>query len=178
VSEGTNGDVSNNTTWWKSNQGAGLLSAGFFTMIALYLFLFTDYDRELRDGFLLGFFPIMSACMCVFISLVMCFDSFRKQTESNLAALDLKFFFFVIGVIAWSGLFFWFLVKVGFVITAPFYMLGLTYAMGLRPLKTAFLTSLGICVAVFTVFAVINAPMPLGPEWVMESLGLPLDWGT
>ena len=176
--EETETQAARDTTWWKSNQGAGLLSAGFFTLILLYLFLFTDYDRELRDGFLLGMFPMMATCMCIFVSLVMCCDSFRSQTESSLAALDLKFFFFVIGVIAWSGLFFWCLVKVGFVISAPFYMLGLTYAMGLRPLKSAFITSIGICAAVFVVFAVINAPMPLGPEWVMEALGLPLEWGT
>ena len=57
-------------------------------------------------------------------------------------------------------------------------MFGLIYAMGLRPVKSAFLVGLGICTAVFIIFAVIGAPMPIGPEWVMEALGLPVDWGT
>lgn len=165
-------------TWWKTNQGAGLLSSIFFTLVVVYLFLFTDYDRELRDGFLLGFFPILGTSLCVFFSLIMIFDNLRKNVEPSLAALDFKFFLFVLGVIGWSGIFFWCLVKVGFVVTGPIYLLGLTYAMGLRPIKSAFLTSIGICVAVFVIFAVIGAPMPIGPEWLMEELGLPVDWGT
>ena len=62
--------------------------------------------------------------------------------------------------------------------TAPIYLIGLTYAMGLRPIKSCVITSLGICVAVFLIFVIINAPMPIGPEWLMEELGLPVDWGT
>ena len=84
----------------------------------------------------------------------------------------------MIGVIGWSGVFFWFLVRVGFVVTGPIYMFGLIYAMGLRPARSALLAGLAICTAVFAVFAIIGAPMPLGPEWFMEKFGLPIDWGT
>jgi hypothetical protein len=175
VSEGQ--DVQN-SNWWKTNQGAGLIAVGFFSLILGYIFFYTDYDRVLRDGFLLGFFPILACCLCIGFSAIMMFDGLRNNTEASLAALDFKFCAFVIGVIAWSGLFFLALVNAGFVVTAPFYMIGLTYAMGLRPLKSCVITSLGICVVVFLIFVIINAPMPIGPEWVMEELGLPLDWGT
>jgi len=53
VSEGQ--DVQN-SNWWKTNQGAGLIAVGFFSFILGYIFFYTDYDRVLRDGFLLGFF--------------------------------------------------------------------------------------------------------------------------
>ena len=178
MSEGTEGHTGQSTTWWKSNQGAGLISVVFFTLILLYIIFLTDYARELRDGFLLGYFPIFATCLCIGFSALIVIDQRRKFTEESLAALDLKFFFFVIAVIGWSGIFFWCLVKVGFVLTGPIYMFGLIYAMGLRPAKSAFLVGLGICTAVFVIFALIGAPMPIGPEWVMEALGLPVDWGT
>lgn len=178
MSEGTETQTTQNTTWWKSNQGAGLIAVVFFSLILAYIFLGTDYDRELRDGFLLGYFPIFASCLCIVISAILIIDPHRKFTEASLAALDFKFFCFVIGVILWSALFFWCLVRAGFVVTGPFYMFGLIYAMGLRPAMSAFLVGLGICTGVFIIFAVIGAPMPIGPEWVMEALGLPVDWGT
>ena len=110
-----------NSNWWKTNQGAGLIAVGFFSLILGYIFFYTDYDRVLRDGFLLGFFPILACCLCIGFSAIMMFDGLRNNTEASLAALDFKFCAFVIGVIAWSGLFFWALVNAGFVVTRDQY---------------------------------------------------------
>lgn len=153
----------------ENQPGAGLIAVGFFLHSGLHFF-YTDYDRVLRDGFLLGFFPILACCLCIGFSAIMMFDGLRNNTEASLAALDFKFCAFVIGVIAWSGLFFWALVNAGFVVTAPFYMIGLTYAMGLRPLKSCVITSLGICVVVFLILSLSTRRCRLVPSGLWKNL--------
>jgi len=175
MSEGTGDHPPENANWWKTNQGAGFVSFVFFALILLYLVFLTDAFRPLRDDFLLGLFPMAAAVLCMGFSVLMMVDHLRRHTEPDFAALDLKFFGFVIAAIAWSGVFFWFLVEVGFVLSGPVFMFGLIYALGLRPARTAFFAGLVICAAVFAIFAIIGAQMPIGPEWLMEKWGLPVN---
>ena len=163
-----------NTNWYKTNQGLGLILCGLFGILLLYIIFMTDAFRPLRDGFLLGFFPMAATILCTLFSVMLMTDHLRKFTEPDFAALDFKFFGFVVAAIAWSGIFFWFLVEIGFIVSGPIYMFGLIYTLGLRPARTAFIAGLSICAAVFIIFAIIGAPIPIGPEWLMEKWGLPV----
>ena len=161
-------------SWWKTNQGAGAVMTFLFALLLLHVIFFTDAFRPLRDGFLLGLFPMMTAAMCVAFAALMLVDRLRKKVIAEYARLDWKFVGFVVGAIAWSGVFFWFLIKIGFVVTAPIFMFGLIYSLGLRPARTAFLAGLAISTTVFAIFWIIGARLPIGPEWLMEKWGLPV----
>jgi hypothetical protein len=174
VSDETPNQAPQTASWWKTNQGAGTILTVFFALILLYVLFLTDAFRPLRDGFLLGFFPIMTSAMCVGFAALMLVDHLRKKVMPDYARLDWKFVCFVIGAIAWCGVFFWFLVEIGFVVTAPFFMFGLIYTLGLRPARTAFLAGAAISAAVFAIFWIIGARLPIGPEWLMEKWGLPV----
>ena len=66
-------------SWWKTNQGAGAVMTFLFALLLLYVIFFTDAFRPLRDGFLLGLFPMMTAAMCVAFAALMLVDRLRKK---------------------------------------------------------------------------------------------------
>lgn len=163
-----------NVNWWKTNQGIAVVLTALFIALLGYIVSQPDTFTPLRDGFQVGFFPMASTGLCILFSLVMLVDHLRKEEMPDYALLDWKFFGFVIIAIAWAGVFFWLLVQVGYVITTPFYLFGLIYALGLRPAMSAFLAAVVISGIILAIFWIIGAPMPLGPEWLMEKWGLPV----
>jgi len=72
--------------WLKCNQGVGVILTSLFTALFLYIELSPWAHRKLRDGFSLGFFPAVAIVLSIIFSLILIFDSRRKEGNAFLSS--------------------------------------------------------------------------------------------
>ena len=79
--------------WIRCNQGLGLILTLSFGAFLIYLELSPWVHRKLRDGFTLGFFPVLAVVLLLLLSIILIFDRYRKETTSGLKSITFKSFF-------------------------------------------------------------------------------------
>ena len=146
--------------WFKSNQGIGAMMTLLFTALLIYIQMSPWAHRKLRDGFTLGFFPAAAVILLLIFSLVLIFDSRRKQIPDRLENLNFKYFSFtVLAVIFWF-LYFKAMLAIGFLITTPFFLLLNIYALGIKSLRSLLTASFLITGIVYAIFYVMGIKLP------------------
>ena len=148
--------------WSTRNQGAGFILALIFTALLSYIQLTPWAHRKLRDGFTLGFFPAVAVGLCIIFSLIMIFDSRRKEALPALETLDLRSFVGVILAVIVSWAYFAAMRKIGFLIATPFYLFIAMYVLGLKPLRNVLITAVSMTVIVYFIFRVMGIELPSG----------------
>ena len=150
------------TSWLRSNQGTAAVMAAGCVALLVYLWMQEWTHRELRDGFMLGFFTLVGAGACLLCSLVMMVDQHKHYAEEDMKttgwmdwalAVVILLILYVFYEAAWSF---------GFALVAPIFLGVATYIFGARPWWTALvsgiLTTLAISVAFWAIG--IDLPMP------------------
>ena len=146
--------------WFKSNQGIGVMMTLLFSALLIYIQLSPWAHRKLRDGFTLGFFPAAAVILLLIFSLVLIFDSRRKQIPDRLENLNFKYFSFtVLAVIFWF-LYFKAMLAIGFLITTPFFLLLNIYALGIKSLRSLLTASFLITGIVYAIFYAMGIKLP------------------
>ena len=146
--------------WFKSNQGIGAMMTLLFTALLIYIQMSPWAHRKLRDGFTLGFFPAAAVILLLIFSLVLIFDSRRKQIPDRLENLNFKYFSFtVLAVIFWF-LYFKAMLAIGFLITTPFFLLLNIYALGIKSLRSLLTASFLITGIVYAIFYAMGIKLP------------------
>ena len=148
--------------WLKSNQGVGVILTSLFTALLIYIHLSPWAHRKLRDGFSLGFFPAVAIVLLIIFSLILIFDSRRKEVLQDLETLTLKFFLGAVIAVVGSWLYFSLMREIGFLIVTPFFLLLAMYVLGLRPWRKTLIIAVPMTVIVYGIFRTMGIALPPG----------------
>jgi len=158
-------------TWIKCNQGIGFILTVFFGALLIYLELSPWVHRKLRDGFTLGFFPVLAVVLCLFLSIILIFDQYRNETTSALKSITFISFIssFLAVIVCW--LYFELMKKIGFLIISPIFLLFFIYALGLKSWRKCIASAAIMTVIVYLIFSILGIELPQGIIPFTLSLG-------
>ncbi|NIN00411.1 MAG: hypothetical protein GTO24_20730 [candidate division Zixibacteria bacterium] len=148
--------------WLKCNQGVGAILTSLFIALLIYIELNPWAHRKLRDGFSLGFFPAVAIVLSIIFSLILIFDSRRKEVLPDLETLTLKSFLGAVVAVVGSWLYFSLMREIGFLITTPFFLLFAMYALGSKSWRNTVLVAAFMTVIVYGIFRAMGIELPPG----------------
>lgn len=148
--------------WLRSNQGIGVIMTVMFTGLFIYIQLTPWAHRRLRDKFTLGFFPTLAVALMIFFSLILIFDSRRREIPPRLEKLTVSGFLSAVLAVVVSWGYFAFMSEIGFLIATPAFLLLAMYALGLKPWRHVIIVALLLTVIVYAIFALMGIELPLG----------------
>lgn len=148
--------------WLRCNQGVGFMLTLILITLLVYLELSPWVHKEVRDGFTLGFFPVLAVVLLIIFSLILLIDSHRKEIPGDVKTFTLKPF--LGGVLMVIATWFYFAVmrKVGFLIITPVYLMFFIYLLGLKSWRTCAISALIMTVVVYGAFTAIGIRLPPG----------------
>jgi hypothetical protein len=148
--------------WWRSNQALGLyillIAGGLF----LYIWAQPWTHRVMRDGFLLGLMPLIGVGFMGLCGLGMLLDPLRREIPETLEDIGWNDVWVPPAMLIGTGLCFWAMTRVGFVLAAPPFLLAAMLWFGVRPLRLAVILSVAVPVAVFAFFTTLGVRLPRG----------------
>ncbi len=152
--------------WLKTTHGIGAV-VSLWVIAFLIKLQFTEWVHlELRDGFTLGFFPRMGVGLMLLFTAAMMFDAYKKKKVEELDVINRNSIFVGAVVLLGSYTYFFFMVRIGYILVTPFFMWAFIYLMGVPSLKYSVVSSLAVTVFVYALFTGLGINLPLG---VLES---------
>jgi len=148
--------------WLRCNQGIGLIFSICLIVFLVYLELTPWVHREVRDGFTLGFFPVVGVVLLIIFSVIMVFDARRREVPEGVEVFKFKYFLGGILILAATGFYFTIMRKIGFLIITPVYLLFFIYILGLKSWRKCALSAVIMTVIVYGVFTCIGVRLPPG----------------
>jgi len=148
--------------WLKSNQGVGVILTSVFLALLVYIHLNPWAHRKLRDGFSLGFFPTVAIVLSIIFSLILIFDSRRKEVLPDLETLTFKSLLSAGLAVVVSWVYFAAMREIGFLIVTPFFLLFAMYALGAQSLRNTVLVAAFMTVIVYGIFRAMGIALPPG----------------
>lgn len=148
--------------WLRCNQGIGFIFSLVLIGFLVYLELSPWVHREVRDGFTLGFFPVLAVVLLIIFSLFLLVDGRRKETAEDLEAFALKPFLGGVLIVIATWLYFALMRRVGFLIMTPIYLLFFIYFLGLKLWLTCAVSAAIMTVVVYGAFTAIGIRLPPG----------------
>lgn len=148
--------------WLKCNQGVGVILTSLFTALLIYIELNPWAHRKLRDGFSLGFFPAVAIVLSIIFSLILIFDSRRKEVLPDLETLTFTSLLSAVLAVVASWVYFAAMREIGFLITTPFFLLFAMYALGSKSWRNTLLAAAFITVIVYGIFRAMGIELPPG----------------
>jgi len=146
----------------KSNQAIGVILSLVLIAFLIQLFLSPWVYRKLADGFHLGFFPILSVVLLLLLSLILTFDSHRKEKPADLMTLTFKSFLSVVLILAGCWFYFMVMSKIGFLIITPIFLLLPIYALGLKSWWKCITGAVVMTAIVYAIFSLLGLKLPPG----------------
>ena len=146
--------------WLKSNQGIGVIMTFLFTLLLIYIQISPWAHRKLRDGFTLGFFPAVAVILLVVFSLILIFDSRRKQVPDRIETLSFKYFMSPAAAVIFCLIYFRAMITIGFLITTPLFLISSMYVLGIKSLRSLITSSLLMTAIVYTTFRIMGIKLP------------------
>jgi len=146
--------------WFKSNQGIGTAMTFLFTALLVYIQLTPWAHRKLRDGFTLGFFPAVAIILLIIFSLILIFDSRKKQIPDRIENLTFKYFLSTVLAVICCFVYFKVMTGAGFLIATPFFLLFSMYALGIKSWRSLMFASVLITGIVYAVFSTMGIQLP------------------
>ena len=148
--------------WIKTNQGVGTIFLAVQIAFLIYLQLSPWVHREVRDGFTLGFFPVLAVVLMMIFSLILLFDKQRGEILKELETFTGKSFIGGILILIGTGCYFGIMEEIGFLIVTPCYLIIFIYLLGLKSWRTCVISSLIMTVTVYAAFSAIGVRIPAG----------------
>jgi hypothetical protein len=151
--------------WIKTNQGVGACIAA--VVIALLIYLATsDWAFEiLRDGFRLGFFTAFATLTMLICAVAIMFDRHRMVVEEDIAPVVWRDWVIAVGILSVCYIYFELAWRIDFLLVSPLFIAGGTFALGVRPLRTAFFAGIAITVVIYILFRLIGIELPTRLIW-------------
>jgi len=151
--------------WIRRNQGVGFILTLLLIAFLVYLELSPWVHRRMRDGFTLGFFPVLAVVLLLIFSLIMIFDAHRKETSGGLKTFTFKSFLGGVLIIIATWFYFAIMRKVGFLIITPVYLLFFIYTLGLKSWRKCAVSAVIMTLIVYGAFTAIGVKLPPGILW-------------
>lgn len=148
--------------WFRSNQAIGLYIAVIMAGLIAYIWMSPWAHREMRDGFLLGFFPLLGAGFVLFWALVTMADPLRNEVEADMETFSFVDILYVLFMLIGIGVYFRVMREVGFVLTTPVFLFVYMFWFGLRPVRTALILAVAIPVVTYLIFSGLGVRLPNG----------------
>ena len=148
--------------WLRTNQGVSVVLTVILLIYLFNMWFSTWVHHELRDGFTLGFFPILGMIAMVLCSMALSVDRFRNEIHEEMNNVDLRDLVYCVGVSVVTFVFFELMLKVGFLLAGPVFLFGLIYFFGVRPWRSALISAVIIAVCVYALFRTLGIALPSG----------------
>ena len=148
--------------WVKTNRGIGIIFLILLVAFFVYLQLSPWVHKKVRDGFALGFFPVLAIVLLIIFSLVMLFDRHRREIIEGLDTFTGKSFLGGILILIGTGCYFGIMQEIGFLIVTPCYLIIFIYLLGLKSWRTCVISALVMTVVVYAAFSAIGVQIPAG----------------
>lgn len=148
--------------WLKCNQGVGVILTSLFAGLLIYIQLSPWAHRKLRDGFTLGFFPAVAIVLSIIFSLILIFDSRRKEVPPGLETLTSKSVLATVLAVVVSWLYFIAMKRIGFLIVTPFYLLFAMYVLGSQSWRYSIVVAALMTLIVYGIFRIMGIELPPG----------------
>lgn len=148
------------SSWMRTNQGVGVLITVATVVLLAYLTTQDWVYQQLRDGFHLGTFTLVSAIAILVCGISLIIDKRKKTVEEDLAkARPIEFVYAVIMLVicyvyyelAW---------RVDYLLVTPAFLFGGMYILGVRPVYIAAITAVVTTVVLFGLFYLIGLDLP------------------
>ena len=152
------GSVQSN--WIRTNQGVGVLVSAATVVLLGYLATQDWVYEELRDGFHLGTFTLVSVFAILACGISLIVDKRKKTVEEDLAkSRPIEFVYAVIMLVACYAYYelAW---KVDYLLVTPVFLFGGMYILGVRPAYVAAITSVVTTAVLFGLFYLIGLDLP------------------
>ena len=149
-------------SWWRTNQGVGVVLSVAVSVLLIHLLLTDWVYKDLRDGFKLGFFPLVSVIAALLCTLILIIDSHRHEVEEDLEGIDWRSWLYCVVLLVGSYVYFEIAQAIGFLIASPIILSGFIYLLGIRPWTSALLACVIMTAVVYGVFSVFGVPIPKG----------------
>ncbi len=146
----------------KSNQAIGVILSLVVIAHLIHLFLSPWVYRKVFDGFYLGFFPIACGALLLLLSLILTFDSHRKEKPANLMTLTIKSFLTVILILGGCWVYFMVMREIGFLIITPIFLLLFMYTLGLKSWRKCIAGAVVTTAIVYVIFSLLGLKLPAG----------------
>lgn len=148
--------------FFRSNRGVAvlllILTAGLFLNIWT-----SDWAHtELRDGFLLGGFPMFALLLMALSLLMLVLDGESRSVEPDVASLTLHVSLIVLCVAIVIGAVFWSFDIIGFVPAVTLFILVFSTLLGYRPVWSAALVGLVVASALRGIMYALSVEIPDG----------------
>lgn len=152
-----------NPAWWRSNQGVGVMLTLLLAGYLAYLLVFADWvQEELRDGFRLGFFPLLGVMAMMACTLILVFDSHRHEVEPGLREASGRTLILCLALLAGCYGYFEISLVIGYLLASPVLLFVLMYLFGVRPWWSAIVASIVMTLVVFALFTALGVTLPKG----------------
>ena len=146
----------------KTNRGIGIILTVVLVAFLIYLQLSPWTHKKVRDGFTLGFFPVLAVVLLIIFSVSLILDTRRKEIPKDLKDFTFKSFLGGILILIATGCYFAVMVEVGFLILTPCYLILFIYLLGLKSWRTCVVSALIMTLVVYGAFSAIGIRMPAG----------------
>ncbi|MBM9593856.1 tripartite tricarboxylate transporter TctB family protein [Roseitranquillus sediminis] len=151
------------TDFRRSNRFVGLVLLIGACLLFAYIWLSPWAHREMRDGFTLGFFPLIGAGAMVLCAAVMLFDPLRREVPDGLAGAEWSDAVLALAMLAGIAAYAVAMQAVGFLEATPIFTILYMLWMGFRPVRSAVLLGVLIPIGTFALFTILGVSLPLGP---------------
>ena len=148
--------------WLRSNQGIGVVLSLILTVSIVWIELSPWAHEETRDGFTLGFFPVLSMALILFFTLILTVDIRRKETTEGVATFSLKSLFNSVLFLLGTWIYFELMQRIGFLIITPVYLFLFIYILGIKIWRTCVYSAFIMTITVYVVFSAISIKLPKG----------------
>ncbi len=148
--------------WLRTNQGIGTILTLLLGAFLIYLQLSPWVHRKLRDGFTLGFFPVVGVVLMMFFSAALIFGSRRKQSVGELDSITGKALLFCSVLVLGCWVYFELMLRIGFLLVSPIFLLVFVYTLGMGSWRNSLLAGVIMTVVVYAVFRLLGITLPPG----------------
>lgn len=150
------------SSWYRSNQAIGVCLCIALGLLLAYMLSTSWVFRETRDGFLLGFFPLLGVAGMLLCAFGLVIDPLRREVPEDLEVLTwadvAKAILMLIGI----GVYFATMRDIGFLLVTPVFLFVYMFWFGLRPIKQTALLAIAIPIGIYVLFSVIGVRLPNG----------------
>jgi hypothetical protein len=148
--------------WFSTNQGVGMLLTLVLLILLAYLWQQPWVHRVMRDGFTLGFFPLLGAVsMLVFTSLLI-IDPLRREVPEDMEEGRWTDIPTALGLLAGVYGYFQLTLSLGFLLATPIFLSILMLLFGVRPLRLVLVVSIVVPIVIYVLFGLLGIRMPQG----------------
>ncbi len=148
--------------WFRTNQAIGLYLVVLTGALFAYIWFSPWSSRVMRDGFQLGFFPLLGAGTMLLCAAVMLADPLRDEIPDPLRQGRISDAVLPVVMLMGIAAYFALMRGLGFLLVTPVFLLAYMLWLGLRPFRLAVVLALLVPVGTYVLFTLLGVRLPNG----------------